>query len=395
VTSAKLRLAIVVSHPIQYYAPLYRRLAMRDDLAVKVFFTWHAGTAPVHDRGFGGSIAWDIPLTNGYDFERVPNVASDPGTHHFLGLRNPSLVERVTAWKPTAVHVTGWAWASHLLAMRAFHRLGIPILFRGDSHLLDLEERGPRWWIKRGLLQRAYSWPTAFLVVGEANRAYYEAFGVPPERLVPCPHSIDVARFAEPAEVHETEASRWRRELGIADDCPVLLFAGKFERKKQPVALMRAVQHVDNSRTVLVMVGGGEHGNEVSAIASSDPRRFRVLPFQNQSRMPVVYRLGDLFVLPSAYGETWGLGVNEALACGRPVLVSDRVGCAQDVVDASCGRVFPWHDSSAMIAAMNEMTADRNDLVPMKGAALRRAWKFDVSRTEDALVAELQTVGLA
>src|SRR5262249_288399 len=143
-------------------------------IAVKVFFTWHAGGAPVMDSGFRLSFAWDIPLTEGYEFELVPNRSSVPGTHHFSGLRNPELVPRVMAWRPDVVHGTGWAWLSHLLALRAFAKGGIPTLFRGDSHLLDEAARGlPRWWVKQAVLKQVFSWPTAFLIVGAANRAYY------------------------------------------------------------------------------------------------------------------------------------------------------------------------------------------------------------------------------
>src|SRR4029077_9719598 len=125
---AKLRLALVVSHPIQYYAPLHQRLAKRDDIEIKVFFTWHAATEAVVDPGFGQAFAWDIPLTEGYDYELVPNTAHDPGTHHFFGLRNPSLVGRVLQWMPHIVHITGWAWASHLSALRRFHGLCVPTI---------------------------------------------------------------------------------------------------------------------------------------------------------------------------------------------------------------------------------------------------------------------------
>ena len=340
VVESKTRLAIVVSHPIQYYVPLYQKLAQRSDVAIKVFFTWHAGQAAVEDRGFKTPVAWDIPLTEKYEFELVPNVSSRPGTHWFFGLRNPSLVDRVVSWRPDVIHITGWAGMSHFVALRAFRKKGIPTLFRGDSHLLDGAPNGPHWWMKRALLKAVYSWPNGFLVVGAANRAYFEALGVERNRLFSCPHSIDVARFAEPANVFEQEAAQWRQQLGIAPDRCALVFAGKFEPKKQPVELMRAVLSLNNLDPVLVMVGNGELGAEVEALAAANPERFRVLPFQNQSRMPVVYRLGNLFVLPSAFGETWGLAVNEALACGRPVLVSDRVGCAADVVDASCGRVY-------------------------------------------------------
>jgi glycosyltransferase involved in cell wall biosynthesis len=387
---SKDRLAIVVSHPIQYYAPLYRRLARRDDVAIRVFFTWHAGGAAVEDRGFGMPVAWDIPLTVDYDLELVPNVASDPGTHHFFGLNNPTLVERVVAWQPNVVHVTGWAWLSHLWALRAFRRKGIPTLFRGDSHLLDGIPSLPRWWTKRVALKRVFSWPTGFLVVGAANRAYYQAFGVRPDRLFACPHSIDVGRFAQPAEMLEREAAGWRDQLGIAEDRCVLLFAGKFERKKRPLELMHAVRALPDPGPVLLMVGSGELEAEVHALAAANPERFRVLPFQNQSRMAVVYRLGDLCVLPSAFGETWGLAVNEALACSRPVLVSDRVGCAQDVVDESCGRIFSSSDPLALPRVLKELTENRGCLLQMRQAAARRAWSFDIACTEEALLASVR-----
>jgi len=376
------RLAIIVSHPIQYYAPLHLRLARRSDLSVKVFFTWHAGEKAIEDHGFRKQIAWDIPLTEGYDWELVPNTAAAPGTHHFFGLRNPSLIERVQAWAPDAVHITGWAWYSHLQALRAFAKAGIPTLFRGDSHVLDPAQRGARSLLKRAVLRHIFRWPALFLTVGTANRAYYEKFGVEADRMFPCPHSIDVPRFAEPHDDLDRAAAEWRERIGIASGQIVLLFAGKFERKKRPVELMRAVQAIPDSSVVLVMVGNGELESEVRAIAESDPTRFRVLPFQNQSQMPSVYRLGDVFVLPSLYGETWGLAVNEAMACGRPVVISDRVGCAQDVVDESCGRVFKADDPHALTSALIELTTDPIRLQKMKKAAAERAWKFDIAVTE-------------
>lgn len=388
----KTRLAFVVSHPIQYYAPLYQFLARRTDIELKVFFTWHAGDAPVHDQGFNIPVAWDVPLTEGYSFELVPNISSVPGTHRFFGLRNPSLVERVTAWQPDVVHITGWAWLSHLQALYALHKKGTPVLFRGDSHLLDFAPRGPRWWAKRAMLNLIFSWPAGFLAVGAANREYYQAFGVAVDRLYISPHSIDVKRFAEPAEHYERQAAAWRRDLGISDSQRVLLFAGKFERKKRPVELMGAVQALADPALVLVMVGGGELEPEVKALAAAEPGRFRVLPFQNQSKMPIVYRLGDLFVLPSAYGETWGLAANESLACGRPVLVSDKVGCAQDVVNASCGAVFSWTGQSSLTQAIRDMTRDRSRLLDMRAAAAKRAWSFDIAETESTLIAAISRV---
>lgn len=385
-TAGRKRIAIVVSHPIQYFAPLYRRLARRADVEIKVFFTWHAGDAPVEDRGFGQFVAWDIPLTDGYEFEAVRNVAAEPGTHRFFGLRNPDLLDRVMLWQPDVVHITGWAWFSHLRLLHALHRRRIGTLFFGDSHLLDGNTAGPRWWFKAAALRQVYSWPTGVLVPGFANRAYCERFGVPPERLYRCPHSIDVGRFAAPQADVADEAARWRLKLQIDPDRKVLLYAGKFEPKKRPVELMRAVSQLRDRDVILVLVGGGVLQGEIDALAATEPSRFRVLPFQNQSRMPVVYRLGDVFVLPSGYGESWGLAVNEALACSTPVLVSNRVGCAADVVASTCGRIFGWNDWADFKKAATDMLDDRAGLAEMRRGAAARAQLFDVAVTESALL---------
>jgi len=381
-----IKLAFIVSHPIQYYVPLYQALAARDDVAIKVFYTWHAAERPELDRGFGVPVAWDIPLLSRYSYELVANVSRDPGPHRFLGLRNPALVRRVEAWGPDAVHITGWAWLSHLMALRAFAKKGTPTLFRGDSHLLDESLRGLRWRLKRAILRRVFSWPSAFLVVGAANRAYYEAFGVGAERLLPCPHSIDVARFAEPADELERKAAAWRESLGIPGDHCVLLYAGKFERKKRPLELMQAVHRLGDAGVTLLMVGGGELELQVRALAAEYGQRVVVLPFQNQSRMPLVYRLGDLFILPSAHNETWGLAVNEAMACGRPVLVSDRVGCAQDVVDERCGWTFSAKGIQPLEQCIREISEHASQLPGMASAARKKASSFDLGATESSLI---------
>ncbi len=387
----RIRLAVIVSHPIQYYVPLYRRLAQRNDIAIKVFFTWHAGNSGALDHGFRKAVAWDIPLTEGYEFELISNVASNPGTHRFWGLRSPSLIPSVMSWKPDAVHLTGYASASHASAMRALCRKGIPVLFRGDSHLL-CQPRGIRWQVKRAVLRRVYRWVDGCLYVGRHNADYYREFGVPEARLFYCPHSIEVERFAEPNEALEKEADAWCRQLRIDGDRKVVLFAGKFEKVKQPLALMRAFREcaAKEPRLLLIMVGDGELGAQVVRIASESPNTFRVLPFQNQSRMPIVYRLGRLFVLPSIC-ETWGLAVNEAIASGRPVIVSDKVGCAADLVagttNGSVFRANDWRDFQRVLNETFLKGIGRDD------DRLRLfAKRYDVSVTEDAVIRALYSV---
>ena len=391
-TQSPLRLTFVISHPIQYHVPLYRRLARRNDMKIRVFYTWHGGEKEVWDSGFKREIAWDIPLTEGYDYEVVPNKSRHPGTHHFMGLRNSGLFEAVISRRPDAVHITGYPYAGHLVALRSLSKRGIPLLFRGDSHLLD---PSPAWkaLAKKLILNRLFRYPAAFLYVGKNNRDYYRAYGVPDEKLFYCPHSIELDRFAEPAEEFESQALAWRRSLGIEDDKIVLLFAGKFERKKQPVALMRAFAGMNRNDMILLMVGDGELGDVVRSMAQQYPRLFKVLPFQNQSMMPIVYRLGDIFVLPSSAKETWGLAVNEAMACSRAVLVSDRVGCATDAVNPGVtGEMFGignWEDFQKKLSSL---VADRSSLKQMGSAARRAASKFNIQATETGLISALEAI---
>jgi glycosyltransferase involved in cell wall biosynthesis len=243
--------------------------------------------------------------------------------------------------------------------------------------------------MKRMVLSRIFSWPTVFLYVGQANRDYYRAFGVSESKLFYCPHSIEVERFAEPEDQLEREAVTWRKELGISEDRKVLLFAGKFEDKKRPLPLMNAFLKCNRPQTILVMVGDGHQGGTVRALAARHPRQFRVLPFQNQSRMPVVYRLGDYVVLPSAYGETWGLAVNEALACGRPVLVSDRVGCHMDVIRPGLsGEVFRADDWDDFCKKLASITFTGDDTRREKIKTWAKNWSIE--KTETALVESVQ-----
>ncbi len=283
------------------------------------------------------------------------------------------------------VHVTGYAWQSHLAAIRRLSRAGVPVLFRGDSHLLN--GRGPwwRWQVKQALLRAVFRWPAAFLCVGQANKDYYRAFGVPEAKLVDCPHSVETERFAEPNAELEQQAAAWRAELGLAAGQQVLLFAGKFEDKKRPLPLMRAFLESGLKNAILLLVGDGEHGPQVRELAAQRPERFRVLPFQNQSKMPLVYRLGDMLVLPSAYGETWGLAVNEAMACGRPALVSDRVGCHADVVRPGVnGGVFAAEDWGDFREKLSSLL--RTDWIERRPEIQAWAKNWSIEKTEETVI---------
>lgn len=364
-----LRLAIVSTHPIQYYAPIFQLLAQSTRLQVRVFFTFsQAGQGPVADHGFGRPIVWDLPLLNGYDYEFVPNIARRPGTDHFWGLRNPRLTRSIEQWGADAVLVFGWNSASHLAALRHF-KGRIPIFFRGDSTLLNRRSVW-RTLSRKIFLTWVYRHIDVAIAVGENNRDYYHWCGVREERVAHAPHAIDTKRFADMDAAHTLQAMHWRTELGIPAHARILLFAGKLIPVKAPELLLEAFLR-SAVPAHLVFVGSGVLESELRR-RTGERARVHFLPFQNQLLMPAVYRLGDVFILPSR-SETWGLALNEAMACGRPVIASSKVGGARDlVISGRTGWMFESGDLDALAATLTAVCACDDATLAGLGLAARQ-----------------------
>lgn len=350
------RLAIITTHPIQYYAPVFQLLQQRQKVQLMVFYTLGQQVAQHgHDPGFERTINWDIPLTEGYHYTWVDNTAKKPGSHHFSGVKNPDLIERVTAWKPDALLIFGWSYSGHLSIMRYFKNK-IPVIFRGDSTLLD-KTGSARSFLKYLLLKWVYRHVDAALYVGSNNWAYFKHYGLKEDQLVFAPHAVDNERFAGDM----TGASDIRRKLGIPEDRVLVLFAGKMIAKKAPQLLLNAFLENDDPNAHLLFVGNGALEAELKFKADGHTH-VHFLDFTNQVEMPAVYHACDIFCLPSAGpGETWGLAVNEAMACGKAVLVSDRVGCASDLVRPHVnGLVFKSGNVTDLAEKLHFLTKDRN-----------------------------------
>ena len=250
-----MRLAIITTHPIQYYAPVFRALAADPRLELKVFYTWsQAADGALADPGFGARIQWDIPLLDGYDSQFVPNTAREPSSSHFQGIRNPDLVPSIEAWHADAVLVYGWALASHLTALRYF-KGRIPVFFRGDSTLLG-SQAPLRAFMRNRFLTWVYSHVDVAIAVGSNNRDYFRWCGLPEGRIAFAPHSIDTQRFADKDGTHTARAQELRRQLDIEPGARTLVFAAKFIPEKDVLLLLNAFLSLD-SEAHLVLVGSG------------------------------------------------------------------------------------------------------------------------------------------
>ena len=395
-TGSRRRLAVVLTHPTQYYSPWFRWIRAHTSLNLRVFYLWNFGVTERRDPEFQANIVWDTDLLSGYDSEFIRNESRRPGAGRFFGFRNPGLIRAISRWEPDAILIFGYNSASHLKVIGWATLRRIPLLFRGDSHLLG---RGGLGLFKRLSLRALYSAFDAFLYVGQANRAYFEYLHAPRRRLFFAPHSVDHSLY-DPSSHHVRQAAdAWRREIGVAPDEQIALFAGKLVSAKQPEELLEAFLQAPRHKWTLVFVGSGEREQRLREAAGRAPANARViiLPFANQTEMPARYLASDLFVLPSrGVYETWGLAVNEAMHMGVPCLVSDRVGCQRDlVVEGATGWVFDPEDPAGLGQALGRATtalADSSERARIKGLVANQIAGYSYAAAASALDSALGCV---
>ncbi|MGI8892808.1 MAG: glycosyltransferase family 4 protein [Bacteroidia bacterium] len=378
-----IKLAIILSHPIQYYSPLFTRLAASEQLQVKVFYTWNPNENANYDPGFNKNIEWDIPLLEGYDYTFSKNVSKDPGTHHYFGLDNPNLIDEITHWQPDALLLYGWKYKGHLQVLKYF-RNKIPIFFRGDSHLLD-EKHLVNNILRNVILKWIYRKIDFAFYTGKNNKAYFNKAGLNESQLIWVPHSVDNERFSSNEEESNRKAKELRNELSIPQDAVVVLYAGKMEKKKQPLMLLDIAVNSKNGKLHFIFAGNGEHEEEIKSAASKF-ENIHYLPFQNQSQMPVLYRSSDIFCLPSIREETWGLAVNEAMACGCAIIVSDRVGSAADLIHGGeNGFVFNAENPEELKQILN-LLKDEKQILKKLGENSKQIIKdWSIEKQTDAI----------
>lgn len=352
------KIAILVSHPIQYQTPLFQKLAQHPALDLVVYFCWDFGTKKTYDVEFGKEVKWDIPLLDGYRYKFLPNFSFKPSSG-FWGQINPSIIKEIKIGKYDAILVFGWNSLTNWLAfLTAFYR-GIPVLLRGENPLSQ-ELLKPKWKIviKKNILGWLFKRIASLLYIGVENKEFYQYYGVPEQKLFFCPYAVDNERFiGESQRIDRREA---KKKLGIGGKKVVILFIGKLIDKKRPLDLLRAYQELQNDDKALLFVGDGtlRTGME-DYVNRHNLADVHFVGFKNQSDLPNYYAASDILVLPSGLGETWGIVVNEAMCFGLPIIVSDVAGCGPDLVrHGENGFIFPVGDLKQLIGLLGSLMRD-------------------------------------
>ena len=382
------RLVAVETHPIQYKAPLFRRLAAHPDVDLAV---WYAMIPDMAQQGvgFGVPFAWDVPLLEGYRHVVLENQAKKPAVTEFRGCDTPEIYARLRRDRPDAVLVNGWVTKTCVQALWACQRLGIPCLVRGEANLLR-SRAGWKHALHR-LLLRQYA---AYLAIGSANREFYRFHRCPEDRIFWTPYAVDNEYFAAQAAARAGQRREIRAAFDISLESCVFLFAGKLEEKKHPLDLLEAVARLPGdlrARAHVLVVGDGplRHECEQMARAARLPTSFP--GFLNQSRLPDAYAAADVLVLPSDAGETWGLVVNEAMASGRPAIVSRAAGCSADLVEeGKTGWTFASGDVQGLSEVLGKYMREMELAARQGRAAAERILAFGYDQAVAGVLAAVR-----
>lgn len=381
--TASWKLVAVETHPIQYKAPLFRLMAEDPRFDLTVFYAMIPDSSQQGD-GFGVAFQWDVPLLEGYHYELLNNVARKPSVSQFNGCVTPEIYQRIKEMRPDAVLVNGWVAKTCIQTLIACRWLRIPCIVRGEANLLR-----PRGWWKHAVHRLLLPNYSAYLAIGSASRAFYRAHRRPEENIFPAPYAIDNEFFAKQVESRISHRDAWRDQWGISHEACTFLFVGKLEQKKHPMDLLNALAALPEDlrcRAHVLVAGDGPLMSACRAYADENGLPVYFAGFVNQSQLPDVYAASDVLVLPSDAGETWGLVVNEAMASGRPAVVSRSVGCCRDlIVEGQTGFSFDVDDIE-LLATHMKTYIEAPELAHQQGlAASRHIQSFGFSQVIEGI----------
>jgi glycosyltransferase involved in cell wall biosynthesis len=368
------RLLIADSRPISHHTSLFQAVAADPGLRSEVLYL----TLPdsrTQELEFNVSLRKDVPFLEGYDWHQAGSGRGRGITSGFTGfwLRHPmrELGFGSRQERPDALLLTGWHVLGLVQLFVAARMRRIPVLLRMDSNGFR-----PRSWPQALTCWLLFRGVSVGLPVGQANARWYRHYGVKEERLVASPNFVDNTFFGDRADALRPRRAELRTRWAIPLEAFCFLFAGKLQPKKHPLDLLEALQGLlaqpSSGLVHLLLVGTGPLEDDCRAFVARHQLPVSFAGILNQSEMPAAYAVSDCLVLPSDHGETWGLVVNEAMACGLPAIVSDLVGCAEDLVqEGATGIVTPFGQPQALADGLRRMAADPAAAMRM-GAAARQ-----------------------
>ncbi len=378
--SERIRIDYYLSHPIQYFSPLFRKLSTEADL--QVYYYSDASVKGEIDKEFGTIVKWDLPLLQGYRHEFLRNWSGSRSmSGKFTDAFNPSIFNRIRKSDAQIIIINGWNFASNWLVMLYGKLFGKKVWLRAESPLnQEKRKSGKTIFLKKILLGKLLfpMFVNKCLYIGKESKAFFEFYGVSPRKLLYTPYAVDNEYFQH--SFSEKTKEEIRAELGLPRQKNTIVFSGKFIEKKRPLDLLKAFSLIDHQEYCLVMVGEGELRAEMeSFIRERQLKNVFLTGFVNQTLIPAYYKSADLFVMSSGMGETWGLSVNEAMNAAIPVIVSKTCGSSKDLVEEVLnGFTYEEGDSKELANKIEQVFSNQNNRELMGKRSLEIVEKYSI-----------------
>jgi glycosyltransferase involved in cell wall biosynthesis len=392
----RVRLAFLSGRPVYYHAPLYRRLAAEPGIDFTAIFASSAGATRPLDNGYGRPVEWGVDALGGYRNVFLRRADRNPPGGGVFAFRDLDVVTLLKRERYDVLALHGYHTVTHLAAALTQRALGGVCLFREEQTLLAPR---PRWKTAvKSVALRAHFHDSYGLYIGAENRRWFARWGIPEDRLFHTPYVVDNEVLRRTAHELAPRRQQLRAEFGIQPDSgPVILTVGRLIETKQPEHVLDAFRQVRaKQQCTLLLVGSGPLEDELrNKVAAEGIPNVAFAGFLDQTQVARAYAAADLFALVSR-GETWGLVVNEAMNFGLPVVVSDRVGCAADlVVSGRNGFVVPSRNRDALAQALETLvdSPETRERFGRSSLEIIEPWNYDrtAAGVVDAVAAAVGT----
>lgn len=380
--SKRSKIAYLVSHPIQYQSPMLKYISEKLEADLEVLFLSNMSVKGYRDIEFDYDIKWDTPLLSGFHYKFLR--ALGPQKNSFLF---PICLDIYSILKHSEydyVWVHGWGSLTNILAIIFANKLGIKVLIRGESNLLLPKGFRLKQKIKSIFLRWLFKKIDYYLAIGSLNKKFYEFYGVNNDRIIMVPYAVDNHYFQQQSKKYRAGMNEFKKLNSIDDGSKIILYASKLTNRKNSIDLLLAYEKLlflfPENMPYLVFVGSGEMNVTLSQlIEKKNLNKVKILGFKNQSQLPEYYECCDIFVLPSS-AEPWGLVVNEVMNHSKPIIVSDEVGCAVDLVDDGVnGFIFKCGDIDDLSKKIKLILNDDEMRLEASSNSLKKinSWGFE------------------
>lgn len=389
----KYKLAYFVSHPIQYQAPMLKEISNHPEIDLTVFFQSDISLREYDDVGFGVKVKWDVDLLDGYKYKFLNIVKKDNNKLFFFSPIVTGTYSALKSEKWDAVWFHGYNHHSIMWAMFLCKIKNIPFFMRMEANL-NFSPKGK--WLKDKLINFIVKNASGLLYIGKDNKDYYLSYGADENKLFNMPYTVNNDFFQNLSNIEKNNIEKEKEKLGLEKNLPIILYASKFIKRKNPVRLLEAFSKLstdgEKPRAYLLYIGEGEEKEELQKKIKELylEENVKLLGFKNQSELPLYFTMCDVFVLPSNK-EPYGLIVNEVLNCSKPIITTTEVGSAKDLIDhAENGFIYYPEDVEVLSKYLKMFLEDNTLSKDMGKKSLEKINTWSYAQNVDGIYSALR-----